>query len=52
MRKMNFLVYFERHITGPQREIFQGRGGLTFRQKHRKEGPAGKNFGIVFPRYS
>ena len=45
--------------AGAQPEIFQGRGGfveLAHFDKHfvkntRKKGPAGKNFGVVSPRY-
>ena len=51
------LVLFSH--AGAQPEIFQGRGGflgLAHFDKHfvkntRKKGPAGKNFGVVSPRY-
>ena len=50
MRKINFLVYFERHITGPQPEIFQGRTGFLefghfdqhFVKNTEKKAPQGK----------
>ena len=62
MAKNSFVVEitFKYTVPGTQPEIFQGREVFVefghfdkhFIKNTRKEGQAGKNFGIFFPRYS